>query len=58
MGLFEPLLLLPIAFGMLLVNLMPAIMAPPQMQYELVSDYLASHGGIAGNYASPSLTAS
>ncbi len=48
---FEPLLLLPIAFGMLLVNLMPAIMAPPQMQYELVSDYLASHGGIAGNYA-------
>lgn len=29
---YEPLLLLPIAFGMLLVNLYPAIMAPPTTQ--------------------------
>ena len=27
---YEPLLLLPIAFGMLLVNLFPGIMAPPE----------------------------
>ncbi len=48
---FEPLLLLPIAFGMLLVNLFPAIMAPPQTTMQLVSDYMAAHGGAAGNYA-------
>lgn len=47
---FEPLLLLPIAFGMFLVNLMPGIMSAPQMDYQLVSDYLASHGGVAANY--------
>ena len=29
---YEPLLLLPIAFGMMLVNLYPAIMEPPSVQ--------------------------
>jgi len=48
---FEPLLLLPIAFGMLLVNLFPAIMATPQTTMQLVSDYTAAHGGAVGNYA-------
>ncbi|MBW7573293.1 sodium ion-translocating decarboxylase subunit beta [Caproiciproducens faecalis] len=47
---FEPLLLLPIAFGMLLVNLFPAIMVPPQTTMQLVSDYMTAHGGAAGNY--------
>ena len=47
---FEPLLLLPIAFGMLLVNLFPAIMVPPQTTMQLVSDYAAAHGGALGNY--------
>ena len=47
---FEPLLLLPIAFGMLLVNLFPAIMFPPQTTMQLASDYMAAHGGAAGNY--------
>lgn len=47
---FEPLLLLPIAFGMLLVNLFPAIMAPPQVTMQLVSDYMAAHAGALGNY--------
>ncbi len=47
---FEPLLLLPIAFGMLLVNLFPAIMVPPQTTMQLVSDYMAAHGGAVGNY--------
>jgi sodium ion-translocating decarboxylase beta subunit len=48
---FEPLLLLPIAFGMLLVNLYPAIMAAPQTTLQLVSDYQAAHGGATANYA-------
>ncbi len=47
---FEPLLLLPIAFGMLLVNLYPAIMAPPETTMQLVKDYMAAHGGALGNY--------
>lgn len=47
---FEPLLLLPIAFGMLIVNLFPAIMFPPQTTMQLASDYMAAHGGAAGNY--------
>jgi len=47
---FEPLLLLPIAFGMLLVNLFPAIMFSPQTTMQLASDYMAAHGGAAGNY--------
>ena len=47
---YEPLLLLPIAFGMLIVNLFPDIMAPPETQMQLVSDYMAAHDGVAGNY--------
>nr|WP_319488460.1 sodium ion-translocating decarboxylase subunit beta [uncultured Caproiciproducens sp.] len=47
---FEPLLLLPIAFGMLLVNLFPAIMFPPQTTMQLVQEYMAAHSGAAGNY--------
>lgn len=48
---YEPLLLLPIAFGMLLVNLFPAIMGAPSTDMVLVSDYMAQHGGEAANYA-------
>ncbi|MBE6794652.1 MAG: sodium ion-translocating decarboxylase subunit beta [Ruminococcaceae bacterium] len=40
---FEPLLLLPIAFGMLLVNLFPAIMAAPSTDMKPLTEYLASH---------------
>lgn len=43
---FEPLLLLPIAFGMLLVNLFPGIMAHPQISYEEVQAYLAANNGV------------
>ncbi|MBR0303092.1 MAG: sodium ion-translocating decarboxylase subunit beta, partial [Clostridia bacterium] len=42
---FEPLLLLPIAFGMLLVNLFPAIMAPPATEMVECSVYEAAHQG-------------
>ena len=48
---YEPMLLLPIAFGMLLVNLYPSIMAPPTTELIAVKDYMAAHGGEAGNYA-------
>lgn len=48
---YEPLLLLPIAFGMLLVNLFPAIMATPSTELVSVTQYMADHGGQAGNYA-------
>ena len=47
---FEPLLLLPIAFGMLLVNLCPGIMAPSRIDMQLVSQYMAEHGGNAASY--------
>lgn len=47
---FEPLLLLPIAFGMLLVNLFPSIMASPEYTMQLVSDYIKAHSGAVGNY--------
>lgn len=47
---FEPLLLLPIAFGMLLVNLFPGIMAQPETTLQLVKDYMAQHSGAVGNY--------
>ena len=40
---FEPLLLLPIAFGMLLVNLYPSITAAPATNMMPISDYLATH---------------
>ena len=48
---YEPLLLLPIALGMLLVNLFPAIMATPSTELVSVTQYMADHGGQAGNYA-------
>lgn len=48
---YEPLLLLPIAFGMLLVNLCPSIMSAPTTELVPVADYMASHGGEAANYA-------
>ena len=48
---YEPLLLLPIAFGMLIVNLYPPIMAAPSTQLIPVSEYMASHGGEAASYA-------
>ena len=47
---FEPLLLLPIAFGMLLVNLFPGLTANPSTEMQLVTDYMAAHGNVAGNY--------
>ena len=40
---FEPLLLLPIAFGMLLVNLYPPIMAAPSTNMMPLGEYLAEH---------------
>ena len=46
----EPLLLLPIAFGMLLVNVFPGITANPSTEMQLVTDYMAAHGNVAGNY--------
>lgn len=45
---FEPLLLLPIAFGMLLVNLYPDIMASPMTEYIPVTEY---SGGDPSKYA-------
>ena len=48
---YEPLLLLPIAFGMLLVNLFPAIMAAPSTEMVPVADYMAQHGGEAAKYS-------
>lgn len=48
---YEPLLLLPIAFGMLLVNLYPSIMDAPTTTLQPVSEYMAEHGGQAGSYA-------
>lgn len=42
---YEPLLLLPIAFGMLLVNLYPAIMSAPATEMIPVNEYLQSHPG-------------
>lgn len=48
---YEPLLLLPIAFGMLLVNLFPGIMATPSTDMVPVQEYMAAHNGQAGNYA-------
>ncbi len=47
---YEPLLLLPIAFGMLLVNLYPAIMDPPSTNMVEMSEYLKTHDGPL-NYA-------
>ena len=46
---FEPLLLLPIAFGMLLVNLYPPIMNPPEVSLVPIWKYVSEHG-VSGNY--------
>ncbi len=46
---YEPLLLLPIAFGMLLVNLYPDIMASPSTNMMPLAEYLAEHIGDYGN---------
>ena len=48
---YEPLLLLPIAFGMLLVNLYPAIMGAPSTELIECSAYEATHQGQVINYA-------
>lgn len=48
---YEPMLLLPIAFGMLLVNLYPSIMGAPSSELIPVADYIASHGGESASYA-------
>ncbi|MBQ3265501.1 MAG: sodium ion-translocating decarboxylase subunit beta [Ruminococcus sp.] len=48
---YEPLLLLPIAFGMLLVNLYPAIMGAPSTELIECSAYEAAHQGQVINYA-------
>jgi oxaloacetate decarboxylase beta subunit len=42
---YEPLLLLPIAFGMLLVNLYPSIMAAPSTEMIPLTEYMQSHSG-------------
>lgn len=48
---YEPMLLLPIAFGMLLVNLYPAIMSAPSTDLVPVTDYIAAHNGESASYA-------
>ena len=48
---YEPMLLLPIAFGMLLVNLYPAIMSAPSTDLVPVADYIAAHNGESASYA-------
>ena len=46
---YEPLLLLPIAFGMLLVNLYPSIMAPPTTQYLTEAQCTAQNIAVSGH---------
>ena len=48
---YEPMLLLPIAFGMLLVNLYPTIMSAPSTDLVPVTDYIAAHNGESASYA-------
>ena len=48
---YEPLLLLPIAFGMLLVNLYPAIMGAPSTEMIECSVYEAAHQGQVISYS-------
>lgn len=43
---FEPLLLFPIAFGMLLVNAFPGIMAAPSSEMQPLMQYMAAHPGV------------
>ena len=42
---FEPLLLFPVAFGMLLVNVFPAITAAPSSEMQPLMQYMAAHPG-------------
>lgn len=46
---YEPLLLLPIAFGMLLVNLYPAIMNPPSVELLTADQCAAQHVSLSGH---------
>ena len=46
---FEPLLLVPIAFGMLLVNLYPSIMAPPTTQLLTEAQCTAQNIAVSGH---------
>lgn len=46
---FEPLVLLPLAFGMLLVNLFPSIIVPPETILKSVPEYIMENG-VNGNY--------
>lgn len=48
---YEPLVLLPIAVGMLLVNLYPSIAIGGQTQYLPVNEYLAAHPGETVTYS-------
>lgn len=48
---YEPLVLLPIAVGMLLVNLCPSIAAGGSTELVPVEEYLKAHGGQAATYA-------
>ena len=52
---YEPLLLLPIAFGMLLVNLYPAIMGAPSSELIECSANEAAHQGQVISYATTTL---
>ena len=55
---YEPLLLLPIAFGMLIVNLYPPIMASPSTQMTPLAEYLSAHIGDFDNASVESLMSS
>ena len=46
---YEPLLLVPIAFGMLLVNLYPSIMAPPTTQLLTEAQCTAQNVAVSGH---------
>lgn len=48
---YEPLVLLPIAVGMLLVNLCPSIAVGGSTELVPVEEYLKAHGGQAATYA-------
>ena len=52
---YEPLLLLPIAFGMLIVNLYPPIMAAPSTEMVPLQEYLTKHIGDFDNASVESL---
>ncbi len=43
---FEPLLLLPISFGMLIVNIYPEIMSPPNVDFVPVWEYISKNSSV------------